>query len=152
MGEALEQVSAPFAVLDLDWLCWAWAPALAGDELHNLLCDNVRVVVPHLLARGVHYLVMSRAILTPAGLAQLGEAVAPLPLRVVRLAADDDEVARRLHARDAGPRLDAHLARRAEFARLTRSASPSALEVDTTIDDAATVARTVLRALDWPCQ
>ena len=27
MGEILEYAAQPFAVVDLDWLCWAWTQA-----------------------------------------------------------------------------------------------------------------------------
>jgi hypothetical protein len=150
MGEALERAGAAFAVLDLDWLCWAWSSASSPRALHQLLCDNLRAIVPNLLAYDVQYLVMARAVLTPAGLQQLRDSIAPLPLRVVHLTAEDAEVVRRLRARDTGPRLEAHLSRREEFEEMAQSASPSVIEADTSHEQPTAVADRVLRALRWP--
>jgi len=150
VGEALEQARAAYAVLDLDWLCWAWSPDLDDGGVHTLLCDNLRMVVSNLTARGVRYFVLARAVLTAAGIEQIRHAVSPMPLRVLRLTASDDEVVRRLRARDSGARLDGHVSMRSAFAQQTHAAAPSADEVDTTSDDAATAAAKVLRVLGWP--
>jgi hypothetical protein len=150
MGEALEAARAPFAVLDLDWLCWAWAPALSYSGPHGLLCENLRAVLPNLLTAGVRHLVMARAVLTADGVTALRDAVAPIPMRVVRLTAGEDATIARLQARDTGSRLAAHLTQRAAFEQLVRAATPQAHVVDTTSGDAAATASEVLRWLDWP--
>src|SRR5437764_11841947 len=62
VGEALESQHAAFAVVDLDWLCWAWSPSLHDDALHTLLCDNLRAVVPNMLGRGVRHVVLARGV------------------------------------------------------------------------------------------
>ena len=150
VGEALERARAPYAVVDLDWLCWAWSPDLDDSGVHALLCDNLRMVVPNLMARGVRYFVLARAVLTAAGIDQIRQALSPMPLRVLRLTASDDEVVRRLRGRDSGARLDGHVSIRSAFAQQTLAAAPSADEVDTTSGDAAEAAATVLRLLGWP--
>ena len=150
VGEALEQARAPYAVVDLDWLCWAWSPDLDDTGVQALLCDNLRMVVPNLLARGVRYFVLARAVLTATGIDQIRHAVSPIPMRVLRLTASDEEVVRRLRGRDSGARLDGHVSMRSAFTQQTRGAAPSADEVDTTTDDAAEAAAKVLRVLGWP--
>jgi hypothetical protein len=150
VGEALERARAPFAVIDLDWLCWAWSPDLDDSGVHALLCDNLQTVVPNMMARGVRYFVLARAVLTAPGIDHIRHAVSPMPLRLLRLTANDDEVVRRLRARDSGARLDGHVSMRSEFAQQTRAAAPSADEVDTTYDDAAAAAAKVLQVLGWP--
>jgi hypothetical protein len=150
MGEALETAGAPYAVLDLDWLCWAWAPALTAGGLHRLLCENLRAVLPNMLAAGVRHLVMARAVLTADGVTQLRDAIAPTRMHIVRLTAAEDATIARLQGRDTGSRLAAHLNRRVAFEQMVRAATPQAHVVDTTSDDAATTALQVLRLLDWP--
>lgn len=149
IGELLEQAGVPFAVVDLDWLCWAWSPTLADDGVHALLCDNLRAVVPNLAERGIRCLVLARAVLSPEGMSALRDATAPLPVHVVRLRADDEEVVRRLRARDTGPRLDGHLTRRATFEQWVAAAAPDADVVDTTGRDAVGVAADIVERLGW---
>ena len=148
-GEALEAAGVPVAVIDLDWLCWAWSPALRDDGLHALLCDNLRAVVPQLLERGLRHLVLARAVLSVEEIDALRDAVAPATLHVVLLTATDDEIVRRLHHRDRGARLEQHLARRAPFQQLVAAAARGARVVDTTQRDAPTVAADILTALGW---
>ena len=149
IGEQLEQAGIPFAVIDLDWLCWAWSPALAAEGVHTLMCDNLRAVLPHMHAQGIRYLVLARAVLSTTGMTQLREAIAPTPLRVVRLAAAEDAAVRRIEGRDSGPRLAADLARRAHFQGMVETAAEDAPVIDTTDRAAADVAADILTTLGW---
>ena len=150
LGEVLEAAGAPYAVIDLDWLCWAWTPALADDGVHELLCANLRAVLPNLRRRGVRHLVLARAVLTADGLAALRDALTPTPLVVVRLTASDEQVQNRLAERDAGARLQGHLSRRASYEQMVASAAPDALVVDTSGRDPADVATDLIVQLGWP--
>ena len=154
IGEQLERARLPFAVLDLDWLCWAWSPSLEGDGLHELMCQNVRSVVPHLSARGCRHLVLTRAVLSEDGMHKLRDAVSPAPLRVVRLTTTTEHAVRRLRAResvgsDTSERLAALLAQRAAFEEMTATAAADARVIDTSDRDPATVAAEVLAHLGW---
>jgi chloramphenicol 3-O-phosphotransferase len=150
VGELLEAAGAPYAVVDLDWLCWAWTPALADGGVHELLCANLRAMLPNLHRRGVRHLVLARAVLTADGLAALRDALAPTPLTVVRLTASDEQVQTRLAGRDAGARLEGHLSRRASYEQMVASAAPDAVVVDTSGQDPAHVASDLVVRLGWP--
>ena len=149
IGEALERAALPFAVVDLDWLCWAWSPSLAQNGVHALMCDNLRSLLPNLRNQGVRHLVLARAVLSTQGMTQLREAIAPTPLRVFRLTTTEDAAVRRLRARDSGPRLAAHLERRSKFEELVARAAPDAAVLDSTNRDAGTVAAEIVGALAW---
>jgi len=149
IGELLEQARIPFAVVDLDWLCWAWSPSLAADGVHTLMCDNLRALLPNLREQGIRRLVLARAVLSTSGMAQLQESVAPTPLRVVRLTATEEHAVARLRARDSGQRLAAHLARRAAFADLVTAAAADTPVVDTSDRAAADVAAEIVASLGW---
>src|SRR5437764_15300654 len=68
VGEALESLHAAYTVVDLDWLCSAWSPSLQEDDLHTLLCDNLRAVLPTMLARDVWHVVLARGVLSARGM------------------------------------------------------------------------------------
>jgi adenylylsulfate kinase len=150
IGQALESQQAACSVVDLDWLCWAWSPSLQDDDLHTLLCDNLRAVLPNVLARAVRHVVLARAVLTAHGVDELRDALSPLPLRIVRLVAADAEVQSRLEARDTGSLLATHLRRRALFETMVSAATPDAWVVDTTGRAATDVATEVMKAVRWP--
>ena len=68
MADMLEQRDLPYAVIDLDWLCWGWAGGAEGSE-HRMMLANLAPVVTNYLGAGVRYLILARSIRTPAGLA-----------------------------------------------------------------------------------
>jgi hypothetical protein len=83
MADVLEQRGLPYAVIDLDWLCWGWAGGAEGSE-HRMTLANLAPVMTNYLGAGVRYLILARSIRTPAELAGLRSAVS-MPLRVVEL-------------------------------------------------------------------
>lgn len=97
MADVLERRDLPYAVIDLDWLCWGWAGGAEGSE-HRMMLANLVPVVANYLGAGVRYLVLARSIRTPAELASLRSAL-PMGLMVVELTVPVAEIERRL-ARD----------------------------------------------------
>lgn len=61
MADVLEQRGLPYAVIDLDWLCWGWAGGAEGSE-HRMMLANLASVMTNYLGTGVRYLVLDRSI------------------------------------------------------------------------------------------
>jgi adenylylsulfate kinase-like enzyme len=97
MADMLEPRDLPYAVIDLDWLCWGWAGGAEGSE-HRMMLANLVPVVANYLDAGVRYLILARSIRTPAELASLRSTL-PMGLMVVELTVPVAEIERRL-ARD----------------------------------------------------
>jgi adenylylsulfate kinase-like enzyme len=70
MADALEGHALPYAVIDLDWLCWGWAGGGEGSE-HRMMLANLAPVVTNYLGAGVRYLILARSFRTPGELASL---------------------------------------------------------------------------------
>jgi len=49
MADVLEQRGLPYAVIDLDWLCWGWAGGAEGSE-HRMMLANLAPVMTNYLA------------------------------------------------------------------------------------------------------
>ena len=49
MAGVLEQRGLPYAVIDLDWLCWGWAGGVEGSE-HRMMLANLAPVMTNYLA------------------------------------------------------------------------------------------------------
>ena len=94
MADVLEQRGLPYAVIDLDWLCWGWAGGAEGSE-HRMMLANLAPVMTNYLGAGVRYLILARSIRTPAELASLRSALS-MPLRIVELTVAFSEIERRL--------------------------------------------------------
>lgn len=149
VGEAVERAGVPGAVVDLDWLCWAWSPQLGEGAVHDLLCRNLAAIVPNLAAAGARRLVLARGILHRPELDTLQAALPGARLAVVRLVAQPAEARARLTARDAGAELDEHLAEVESFEARVAAAAEGAPVVDTTGRAVADVAAEVLRVVGW---
>jgi adenylylsulfate kinase-like enzyme len=149
VGEALERDGVAGAVVDLDWLCWAWSAELGDDGVHQLLCRNLAAILPNLVAAGVRRLVLARGVLRASDLDALRRTLAETPLVTVRLTTTPDEARARLAGRDAGAQLGEHRAELASFDAAVAAAAGDAPVVDTTGRDVEAVAADVLRAARW---
>jgi hypothetical protein len=109
VGDLLEAQGDSGCVIDLDWLCWAWAPALDSADLNRLLCDNLRSVMPRLLAEQLSRVVLCRGMTDAEHIDAVRSAVG-VPVRTVRLTATPEEVQARLRRRETGVTLSRHLA------------------------------------------
>ncbi len=102
MGEALDVAGVPYAVVDLDWLCWA-GPGLGGATLDGLLAANLLDLARRYESAGITSLVLTRAVTTRAQVAVVRAAVGGA-LVAFRLSVPEEVAAERLAAR--GDRAD----------------------------------------------
>jgi len=94
MADVLEKRDLPYAVVDLDWLCWGWAGGAEGSE-HRMMLANLVPVVANYLEAGVRYFILARTIRTAPELESLRSALS-MPLEVVELIVPFSEIERRL--------------------------------------------------------
>jgi hypothetical protein len=148
IGGLLETQGAAGCVVDLDWLCWAWSPRLDPTGIHRLLCDNLRILVPRLLAEGLFRLVLCRTLLEPGHIRDVRGAVG-VPMQVIRLTVSHMAAEQRLRQRDSGQALATHLAELESFAAAAELAAIGAPVVDTTGRATEDVANELLAVLGW---
>jgi hypothetical protein len=94
MADVLEKREVPYAVVDLDGLCWGWAGGAEGSE-HRMMLANLVPVVANYLEAGVGYFIFARSIRTSAELESLRSALS-MSLAVVELIVPFSEIERRL--------------------------------------------------------
>ena len=92
MAGLLENVDAPYAAIDLDWLLWFDADV---DDREQVFLANLAAVVGNYLGAGVRWFMMAGAVRDETALAALRGTV-PFPLRVVRLTVPFPEIEARL--------------------------------------------------------
>jgi AAA domain len=141
LGERLEERGEPYALVDLDWLCWA-RPRTGTP--HELLCVNLARVAAAYADHGVESLVLARHLVSAAELDAVRGALPGVPVTAVRLVADAATREARLRARDRGAELEEHLL-------LLRDGEPPRFEDAEVEGDAAPpeVAAAVLAAAGW---
>ena len=91
MAFLLEQQSAPYALLDLDFLGWADTGCGGRPAWLGVMLRNLTALVGNYLEVGVRFFVLAGAIRDPAELEAL-EAELSMPLRVVRLTVPLQEI------------------------------------------------------------
>jgi adenylylsulfate kinase-like enzyme len=106
LGELLAEQGEPYALVDLDWLCWASAPDATAQEL---LVANLALVRDTFARAGVTRLALSRYVRTEAEVETI-RAAAGREFVVVILDAPRDALEARLRNRDTGRELAEHLA------------------------------------------
>jgi adenylylsulfate kinase len=141
LGELLEERAEPYALVDLDWLCWA-RPRTGTP--HELLCVNLAAVAAAYADHGVESLVLARHLVSAAELEAVRAALPRVAVTAVRLVADAATRETRLRARDGGAELEEHLTllRAGDAPRFEDAEVPAE-------DDPAAVAATVLAAARW---
>jgi thymidylate kinase len=95
MADVLETRDVPYALIDLDYLCWGEPGSDAPGAEHLILLKNLVPVVANYLDAGVTRFVLARAMRDRAQVESLRETIA-MPLRVVELRVPWDEIERRL--------------------------------------------------------
>ncbi len=150
-GELLSATGDRVAVVDLDWLRRAPAPA---DDPFNLELElaNLAAVCATYRAVGVRTIVLVGVLEDPAARARYAQAVAS-DLRVVRLVVDPSVVQDRLRRRHTGPEASAelrwHLDRAPELETALDAAGLDDKVVETGRLSPLEVARLVLSAVGW---
>lgn len=145
MADMLDEAGVPFAAFDLDWLAWANVDD-HGPASHRLMMANVRDVVANARAAGMTRFLFAGSLDDPVHAADLGVAAA-MPIRVVRLTAPIDVIARRLAPSPTTGR-QGNIA----TARAAVAAANAGVPGDLTVDSnrpVRDVARDILSWLGW---
>ena len=143
IGELLDAVERPYALVDLDWLAWLRPGAMTVDEV---LAENLQAVAETFRRAGVERLVLACYVERRNQLEALRAALSGAELFVVRLAAPPLVIEARLRRRDTGAELEEHLA----FAQREEPAGLEDAVVDSGDRPLEEVARDVLDAAGWP--
>jgi hypothetical protein len=149
VAHQLDGFGIRYAVVDLDWLCWA-GPDVTSEGLRQLLQRNLSAVAANLAEIGVTRIVLARALRDPADRAAVEAALPGSDLVVVRLLVEPAEALARVQARDRGSELD-HIGAQADAIRTDVARTALAdLDVDTSGTRAlTTVATEVLHRTAW---
>lgn len=105
MADMLEKRGLPYAVLDLDWLAWAWPGSDEAGAEHQMMLRNLAPVVHNYMDAGVQLFIFAGTIGHPSQLESL-RATVQMPIRVVRLVVAWPEIERRLQSDPTSGRLD----------------------------------------------
>lgn len=149
LAHQLTTRGVPHAVIDLDWLRFAW-PAPTGDPFNRRVeLANLSAVIPNFRAAGTRLLVLAGVI---EGTIQRHEYehVLDHPLLVVRLDANPVTVQNRLRRRHdpLDPSLGWHLGRATELQAILADADIDDAVIDTENCDPHSVAALVLELID----
>ncbi len=110
LGELLDELELPHAVIDLDWLAWL-RPAEGSPLTHEqVLSENLRAVWPTFRRAGVEHFVLARYLRESSQVDDLRRALPGVELVVVELRAPREVREARLRQRDTGAQLEEHLA------------------------------------------
>jgi hypothetical protein len=135
LGEVLDELEGPYALVDLDWLAWVKPAADSGVGVHDVLVENLRSAYATFTRAGVQQLVLARHVQDAAELAAIRDALRGAQLFVVRLIVPADVLEQRIRARDQGRELAEHL-------ELLRTETASGLE-DAGVDNSGRPPRAV---------
>jgi adenylylsulfate kinase-like enzyme len=110
IGELLEGMDEPYALVDADWLAWLRPAADGRLTVHDVLVENLRAVWETFRRAGVRRLVVARFLQRVEQVDAIRHALDETDLFVVRLAMPMQELDERLRERDSGRELAEHLA------------------------------------------
>jgi adenylylsulfate kinase-like enzyme len=149
LGVLLGQRRIEHAVVDLDWLSWGTASfdENQSDHRRRLLVENLHVVWTNYMRHGVRHLVLAGSIISPAHLEGVRQALNDMPLRVVRVRAPFEQVAARLHRRDAASKTVGSSEDLRTFEQLVAMAGVESSVVDNGTSDPSQVA--IQLAAEW---
>jgi chloramphenicol 3-O-phosphotransferase len=105
MADVLEQRAVPYALIDLDYLCWGEPGSDEPGAEHRMMLRNLAPVVANYLDVGVTRFVLARGMRDRAQVESLRETLG-MPLTVVELQVPWDEIERRLTADLTAARAD----------------------------------------------
>ncbi len=111
VGELLERRGDFYAVIDLDFLCWAVPDPSFATTIHQLLVRNLSPVVNGFRAAGINWFVLPRLIQSREELTLIQDALAAADVHevtVVELTVDKDIALQRLQSRDTGANLSSN--------------------------------------------
>ena len=109
IGEVLEELGRPYALVDLDWLAWFHPAPDAALTVQCVLGENLRAVWGTFRKAGVRRLVLARFLERRAQLEAIREALPEVDVFAVRLAVPAPVLEERLRRRDTAGELAEHL-------------------------------------------
>ncbi len=149
VGELLQQLGTPHAVIDLDELRRSW-PAPPEDPFNGALgLANFRAVSQNYRSSGAMRIVAAGVVEGPGAREGYTDAVG-VPVTICRLRVGLDRVHRRLIARhEPGPALDWHLHRSSQLDGILDREGAADLTIDVDDDSVEHVAQRVLSEIGW---
>lgn len=149
VGELLQQLGIPNAVIDLDELRRSW-PAPPEDPFNGGIgLANLRAVSQNYRSSGAMRIVAAGVLEGPGARERYTDAV-DVPVIICRLRVSLDRVHRRLLARhEPGPALDWHLHRSSQLDGILDREGAADVTIDVDDDSVQRVARRVLSAIGW---
>jgi len=102
VGELLRQQRVEHAVVDLDWLAWC-VPSFddqAQKQRRRLLAENLAAIWQSYKRHGIRRVVLAGSIVNAEHLRAVRRCLDEMPIRVIRIRAPLELVARRLQSRD----------------------------------------------------
>jgi hypothetical protein len=143
IADLLQDQRCRYAVLDLDWLTWFNVGSEDRADEHHMMLLNLGAVVHNYIDVGVEHFVLARSIRDRSELDSLSASL-PMPLRVVRLDLELNEIERRLRSDVTTGRQDDLL----EAARWTSESLGVGIE-DLTITNDRPIRDVACEILEW---
>ena len=145
----LSDAAIAHTFVDLDALAYTF-PRPPDDPFGSRLAHaNLAALWANARAVGAKNLVVARVVETPAGVADIVQAVPGAAPIVCQLSAGDASLRARVATREIGSSHDWHADRAIELARSLAAASPADFIVDTDARPVADIAGEVLSRVDW---
>ena len=107
----LDQTETTYALIDLDFLCWAKPAPDCELSIHELLLMNLIPVVRGFQFAGIRHFILPRFLTTTSEVVQLRDALALAGIQdvtIVELTVSPETALTRLAHRDHGATLEAH--------------------------------------------
>ena len=148
IGEQLEDMNLPNAVIDLDWLGWV----NVGNDFSGydqLIMQNLVSTWGNYRAIGVEYLVLARALLQREPVDDFTNNFPNTRIMIVRLTASKDTIEKRLSTRDSGETLREHLAEMEEMERIMEELKLEHATMETDDISVEEIARRVVTITGW---
>jgi gluconate kinase len=146
MADVLEGAGAPFAAIDLDWLCWANVDDAHGAAGFRVMLRNLGAVIATYRAVRMRQFILAGSVDDAADVDEIRRAIG-MPLAVVRLTAPLEVIERRLIADPTtGRQADLEVARRAVAEGLGADLGDLVVDNDRSI---RVVATEILAWLGW---
>jgi hypothetical protein len=111
IAASLDHTDETYALIDLDYLCWAKPAAEADVTVHDLLVMNLTPVVRGFRTAGINRFILPRLLLTRAEADRVREALAEAgvtSVTIVELTSSPEVALDRLRLRDRGATLEEH--------------------------------------------
>jgi hypothetical protein len=149
IGSIMPEKGLPIAVLDLDWLGYAFFDSKSDQRVGHLRQQNLAAVWPNFRDVGVTHLVLSHAIRSRDEVGFIRQTLHGADVDVVRLIVSPETVNERLRERDSGVVLETHLGIAAEIARDLDEAHLEDFAVRNEDRSLRAVAIEILRIAGW---